>query len=143
MASPAVEPLMLSTQERQVLEGWARRRKTSQALTSRKLRRSAHRSVTELEADIRKWINEWNKNPRQFVWTKTADEILGTLAAHCRRINDSGLGEYWMGSVISVYLGAEVFRRYAAADGGVVAAACAVEAGLKPDDVGVAPLATK
>jgi hypothetical protein len=36
--------------------------------TNRKLRRSAHRSVVELEADIRKWINEWNKNPRPFVW---------------------------------------------------------------------------
>ena len=59
-------------------------------LTNRKLRRSAHRSVTELEADIRKWINEWNKNPRPFVWTKTADEILETLAAYCERINDSG-----------------------------------------------------
>ena len=45
-------------------------------LTNRKLRRSAHRSVTELETDIRKWINEWNKDPRPFVWTKTADEIL-------------------------------------------------------------------
>jgi transposase len=50
-------------------------------LTNRKLRRSAHRSVTELEAGIRKWINEW---------TKTADEILDALAAYCRRINDSG-----------------------------------------------------
>jgi transposase len=59
-------------------------------LTSRKLRRSAHRSVTELEADIRKWTNEWNKNPRPFVWTKTADEILETLAAYCGRISDSG-----------------------------------------------------
>ena len=59
-------------------------------LTNRKLRRSAHRSVTELEADIRKWINAWNKNPKPFVWTKTADEILDTLAAYCRRINDSG-----------------------------------------------------
>jgi transposase len=59
-------------------------------LTSRKLRRSAHRSVTELEADIRKWIGEWNKNPRPFVWTKTADEILETLAAYCERINASG-----------------------------------------------------
>jgi transposase len=59
-------------------------------LTNRKLRRSAHRSVTELEADIRKWINEWNKDPKPFVWTKTADEILDTLAAYCRRINDSG-----------------------------------------------------
>ena len=59
-------------------------------LTSRKLRRSAHRSVTELEADIRKWVNEWNKDPRPFVWTKTAGQILDTLAAYCERINDSG-----------------------------------------------------
>jgi len=59
-------------------------------LTNRKLRRSAHRSVTELEADIRKWITEWNKDPRPFVWTKTADQILETLAAYCRRINESG-----------------------------------------------------
>jgi transposase len=58
-------------------------------LTNRKLRRSAHRSITELEADVRKWINEWNKNPRPFVWAKTADEILATLAAYCCRINDS------------------------------------------------------
>jgi hypothetical protein len=39
--------------------------------------------------DIRKWINEWNKSPRPFVWTKTADEILETLAAYCERINAS------------------------------------------------------
>ena len=59
-------------------------------LTSRKLRRSAHRSVTELETDIRKWINEWNKEPKPFVWTKSADEILETLADYCQRIIDSG-----------------------------------------------------
>jgi transposase len=59
-------------------------------LTNRKLRRSAHRSVTALETDIRQWINEWNKNPKPFVWTKTADEILETLAAYCSRITDSG-----------------------------------------------------
>jgi transposase len=58
-------------------------------LTNRKLRRSAHRSVTELETDIRKWINEWNKAPKPFIWTKTADEILETLAAYCQRIIDS------------------------------------------------------
>jgi transposase len=34
-------------------------------LTNRKLRRSAHRSVTELEAGIRKWVNEWNNDPKQ------------------------------------------------------------------------------
>jgi len=59
-------------------------------LTNRKLRRSAHRSVTDLEADIRKWINEWNKNPRPFIWTKTADEILETLAAYCGLMSGSG-----------------------------------------------------
>jgi transposase len=59
-------------------------------LTTRKLRRSAHRSVTELETDIRRWINDWNTNPQPFVWTKTADQILDTLAAYCRRISDSG-----------------------------------------------------
>jgi transposase len=32
-------------------------------LTNRKLRRYAHRSVTKLETDIRKWITEWNKDP--------------------------------------------------------------------------------
>jgi transposase len=56
-------------------------------LTTRKLRRSAHRSVTELEAGIRRWINEWNKDPGPFVWTKSADEILETTAGYCQRIS--------------------------------------------------------
>ena len=59
-------------------------------LTNRTLHRSAHRSVTELEADIRNWIDSWNTDPKPFVWTKTADEILNTLAVYCQRINDSG-----------------------------------------------------
>ena len=58
-------------------------------LTNRKLRRSAHRSVTELEADVRAWINTWNEAPKPFVWTKTADQILDTLATYCQRITDS------------------------------------------------------
>ena len=59
-------------------------------LTNRKLRRSAHRSVAELEADIRAWIEAWNEDPRPFVWTKTADEILESLAGYLAPINDSG-----------------------------------------------------
>jgi hypothetical protein len=31
-----------------------------------------------------------DKDPKQFVWTKTADQILETLAVYCERINDSG-----------------------------------------------------
>jgi len=59
-------------------------------LTRRKLPRSAHRSVTELETDVQQWINEWNADPKPFIWTKTADQILNTLAAYCQRINNSG-----------------------------------------------------
>ena len=58
-------------------------------LTSKKLRRGTHRSVRELEADIRSWIATWNDNPRPYVWTKTADQILASIARYCIRINDS------------------------------------------------------
>jgi transposase len=59
-------------------------------LTTKKLRRGSHRSVRALNADIRDWIETWNDNPRPFVWTKTADEILDSIARYCKRINDSG-----------------------------------------------------
>jgi transposase len=59
-------------------------------LTSKWLRRGTHRSVTQLQQSIQDWIDTWNDNPRPFVWTKTADEILDTIAAYCQRINDSG-----------------------------------------------------
>jgi transposase len=59
-------------------------------LTSKWLRRGSHRSVAELTASIQSWVDTWNEEPRPFVWTKTADEILDTIAAYCHRINDSG-----------------------------------------------------
>ena len=58
-------------------------------LTTKKLRRGTHRSVRQLNADIRDWIETWNHNPRPFVRTKTADEILDSTAHYCKRINDS------------------------------------------------------
>ncbi len=58
-------------------------------LTAKKLRRGAHRSVRDLNADIRAWIKTWNEDPRPFVWTKTADEILESIARYCTRINES------------------------------------------------------
>jgi transposase len=54
-------------------------------LTDQKIRRGAHKSVQSLEADIRAWIADWNRNPRPFIWTKTAEEILESLARFCRR----------------------------------------------------------
>ncbi|HZJ04700.1 MAG TPA: IS630 family transposase, partial [Nocardioidaceae bacterium] len=44
------------------------------------LQRSDHRSVRALEADIRAWVKNWNENPRPFIWTKTAEQILESLA---------------------------------------------------------------
>jgi transposase len=59
-------------------------------LTDQKIRRSAHKSVRALETDIRAWIADWNAHPRPFIWTKTAEEILDSLARFCRRISDAG-----------------------------------------------------
>jgi transposase len=58
-------------------------------LTNKLLRRGAHRSVRQLNADIRAWIDSWNEDPRPFVWTKTAEEILDSIARYCQRINES------------------------------------------------------
>jgi transposase len=59
-------------------------------LTTKWLRRGTHRSVPQLKQSIQSWIEAWNQAPRPFVWTKTADEILDTIASYCQRINDSG-----------------------------------------------------
>lgn len=58
-------------------------------LTTKNLRRGTHRSVRELNTDIRNRITSWNDNPRPCVWTKTADQILDSIARYCTRINDS------------------------------------------------------
>ena len=49
-----------------------------------------HKSVQALETDIRAWIEHWNANPRPFAWTKTADEILDSLAKYLARISGAG-----------------------------------------------------
>ncbi len=59
-------------------------------LTERWLRRGSHSSTKELVASIRTWITGWHEDPKPFVWHKTADQILDTLATYCQRISDSG-----------------------------------------------------
>ncbi|MFD0621779.1 IS630 family transposase [Streptomyces sanglieri] len=56
-------------------------------LTDKLIRRGVHTSVKALEQDIRAWIDGWNENPRPFIWTKTADEILKSLADYLTKIN--------------------------------------------------------
>jgi transposase len=48
-------------------------------LTTKLLRRSAHKSLTALTHDLNAWTAAWNDNPRPFVWHKTADQILDAL----------------------------------------------------------------
>jgi transposase len=55
-------------------------------LTDKLIRRGVHTSVQALENDIRDWIATWNGNPRPFTWTKTADEILNSLADYLAKI---------------------------------------------------------
>ena len=58
-------------------------------LTNKQIRRGVHKTVQALEKDIRTWIAAWNSDPKAYVWTKTADEILERLAAYLNRIPDS------------------------------------------------------
>ena len=59
-------------------------------ITTKMLRRGVHRSVADLETDIRSWLDHWNQNPRPYIWVKTADEILTNLAKYCERISATG-----------------------------------------------------
>jgi transposase len=60
------------------------------ALTEKQIRRGTHRSTRQLETAIKDYLSIHNANPKPFVWTKTADEILSSLSRFCKRINDSG-----------------------------------------------------
>jgi transposase len=59
-------------------------------LTTKWLRRGTHRSVGELIASIQSWIDTWNQEPRPFVWTKTADQILENITRYLQRTSNSG-----------------------------------------------------
>jgi len=54
-------------------------------ITNQRIRRGVFRSVKELEAAIREYIDVHNENPKPFVWTKTADQILASIARFAQR----------------------------------------------------------
>jgi transposase len=56
-------------------------------LTDQLLRRGVHKSVAALQKDVRDWITAWNHDPQPFRWTKTADEILDSLAKYIAKIS--------------------------------------------------------
>jgi len=54
-------------------------------LTNKRIRRGVFRSVKELETAIREYIDVHNEEPKPFVWTKTADQILASIARYAQR----------------------------------------------------------
>jgi transposase len=59
-------------------------------VTADLLQRSDHRSTRALENDIRAWVKTWNDDPKPFIWTKTAEQILTSIARLLKRINNAG-----------------------------------------------------
>jgi transposase len=56
-------------------------------LTDDQIRRGAHRSVRELEADIAAYIDTRNADPKPFRWVKSAEDILAAVQRFCQRTN--------------------------------------------------------
>jgi transposase len=60
------------------------------ALTDKQIRRGSHRSTRALEDAIRLYLATNNENPKPFVWTKTADQILASIARFAMRTSETG-----------------------------------------------------
>ena len=82
--APSRTPTAVASGDSDLVERWFAE------LTNEKLRRGPYRSVRQLNADIRAWMEDWNENPRPYVWTKTAERILESIASYCQRINPTG-----------------------------------------------------
>jgi len=52
-------------------------------LTDQLIRRGVHQSVVALENDVRRWITNWNQDPKPTVWTKTAEDIVQGVSRGC------------------------------------------------------------
>ena len=52
-------------------------------LADKQIKRGVHHSIHDLKADITAFIKAHNDDPKPFIWTKTADAILQTIARYC------------------------------------------------------------
>ena len=59
-------------------------------LTEKQLRRGVHPSTKALEDAIYRYLQFNNENPKPFIWTKTADEILANVSRFCMRTTGTG-----------------------------------------------------
>ena len=58
-------------------------------ITNKRIRRGIFRSVKELEQAIRQYIDVHNEDPKPFVWTRTADQILASIARFAQRTRNA------------------------------------------------------
>lgn len=54
-------------------------------LTEHALRRGSHNSSRQLRDAIHEYLNAHNEDPKPFKWTKTADEVLASIARFAQR----------------------------------------------------------
>jgi len=59
-------------------------------LTEEQLRRGTHRSVVALEKAVREYLKIYNDDPKPFVWSKSADDIIASVNSVIKRINVTG-----------------------------------------------------
>lgn len=59
-------------------------------LSQKQIKRGSHRSTQQLVAAIKRYLELHNSQPKPFVWTKTADEILESVARFCGRTSETG-----------------------------------------------------
>ena len=59
-------------------------------ITNRRIRRGSYRSTRELVQTIEDYLAVHNEDPKPFVWTKSADDILESLKKYCEIITDTG-----------------------------------------------------
>ena len=79
--------IQVSGEERAHPEAWTRRRTSRRhtrctAPPCRTHEQAARARRAALNADIRAWIATWSDDPHPFVWTKTADQILDSIARY-------------------------------------------------------------
>ena len=58
-------------------------------LTEKYIRRGTHRSTRQLEQAIKQYLDINNSNPKPFVWSKSADDILASIERFCLRTSNS------------------------------------------------------
>ena len=60
------------------------------ATLTERIRRSTRLSVRQLGTAIKAYLEITNQSPRPFAWTRTADEILASVARSCSRTSETG-----------------------------------------------------